>query len=220
MWQIQTIAEQDVSLARHIVRLPWVGESADSLNNPESWAIATISEILGADTALAHRIAGLQWFTDGITRSERGTLEFIRRLVEDDLPTAKSIANMAFSENYGGLYHDLWSSLDGMRRKDRSLYEQFTGSPWFQDGLMAGEAALIPVQLDILRAREKYPSQNPPLNINVDISHMRSETFSSSSRDVNLILICRPSLAYADRRGCRQSNLVQIAMARIWQMAR
>ena len=82
----KSIINTDLSLAHHIMDLPWF---ADGLNDIEDQALDWFAQIAWADPSLAQRLLSLPWVADDITEHEKLTLRYVSQIAKYDLEMAK-----------------------------------------------------------------------------------------------------------------------------------
>ena len=98
----KSIINTDLSLAHHIMDLPWF---TDGLNDIENQAFGRFAQIAWADPSIAQRLLNLPWVADDITEHEQLTLRYVSQIAKYDLEMANTIVDMPLFAGEFSLLH-------------------------------------------------------------------------------------------------------------------
>ena len=119
-------------------RLPWV---QDGLTGNERRAYDYIQDIAEIDSAMARRIAGAPWLSDGVDNDELQAVLELRGAASRWPEVAPLLATIP--DQTGDLMQDTLFILLLAIEPYADRFEWLLSQPWVQDGLTAEEAALI-----------------------------------------------------------------------------
>ena len=137
--QLLRIAEQNPSVAQALLSKPWI--TSDDVDQLEIEAIVYLSLMTNREPAVARKVVGFSWFSDGISREDAVALQLIARLSNASGSVALEVAELRWvADGVGQHEKQAMRGILSLAVQEYALQEfpltfHVLGLPWIANGI-------------------------------------------------------------------------------------